>query len=140
MKYPDMARLFRKKYRWDADVVNELLSCRQFLGGVAPTDNQKFVVEVLNRAVRHTLRNHPFFKSVSEVDEADRTYGKNIEVRVSRENWLGVQEKIDQMRCMNESDLLQFCVKYYIGIVKTRKALPEDAAYNLEENIAQLQT
>ena len=140
MKYPDMSRFFRKRYRWDGDVVNELLSCRQFVGGTAPSDNNKFVVEVLNRAVRYTLHNHPFFRAVTEVDEADRTYGKVIDLKISRESWLGVQEKIDQMRCMDESDLLQFCVKYYIGIVKTRRSLPEDAPVRLEESIAQLQT
>jgi hypothetical protein len=134
-----MARLFRKKYRWDPDVVNELLSCRQFLDGTAPKDNQKFVVEVLNRAVHYTLRNHPFFKAVSEVDGTDRSCGKVIEVKVSRESWLGVQEKIDQMRCMNESDLLQFCVKHYLEFVKTRRALPEDVAYRLEESVEQVQ-
>jgi hypothetical protein len=135
-----MSKFFRRKYRWDGDVVNELLSCRQFLDGTAPKDNQKFVVEVLNRAVRYTLHNHPFFKAITEVDEADRTYGKVIDLKISRESWLGVQSKIDEMRAMSESDLLQFCVKHYLEIVKTRRALPEDAAYRLEENAPQLQT
>ena len=138
MKYPDMSRFFRKKYRWDGDVVNELLSCRQFVDGTAPKDNTKFVVEVLNRAVRYTLHNHPFFKAITEVDEADRTYGKVVNLKISRESWLGVQEKIDQMRAMGESDLLQFCVKEYLEIVKARRSLPEDSEYRLDETVPPL--
>jgi hypothetical protein len=135
-----MSKFFRKKYRWDGDVVNELVSCRQFVGGSAPKENDKFVVEVLNKAIRYTLHNHPFFKSATEIDEADRSYGKVIDLKISRESWLGVQVVIDQMRAMDESDLLQFCVKHYLEIVKARRALPEDAAYRLEENAPQLQT
>jgi hypothetical protein len=138
MRYPDMSKFFRKKYRWDGDVVNELLSCRQFVDGTAPKDNQKFVIEVLNRAIRYTLHSHPFFKAITEVDGADRTYGKVIDLKISRESWLGVQEKIDQMRAMGESDLLQFCVKEYLEVVKARRALPEDAEYRLDETVTQI--
>jgi hypothetical protein len=137
LDYLDMSKFFRKKYRWDGDVVNELLSCRQFVGGTAPKDNNKFVVEVLNRAVRYTLHNHPFFKAITEVDEADRTYGKVIDLKISRESWLGVQEKIDQMRAMGESDLLQFCVRHYLPYVKSMRALPDDPEFHLEEETQQ---
>jgi len=137
MNYPDMSRFFRKKFRWDADTVNELLSCRQFLDGAAPKDNQKFVVEVLNRAVRHTLNNHPFFKAITEIDMDDRSLGKIIDLRISRESWLGVQEKINQMKAMGESDLLQFCVKHYLPHLKSMRALPDDPEFHLEEETQQ---
>jgi hypothetical protein len=128
-----MFRWLTKKYRWDRDVVNELVSCRQFLDGAVHKDNDRFVVEVLNRAVRYTLRNHPFFKSISEVDGADRAFGKVIEVRVSRENWHSIRDKLDQMAAMDESDLLQFCVKHYLPYLKSMRALPDDPEFHFEE-------
>lgn len=135
-----MSKFFRKKFRWDADVANELSSCRQFVGGSAPRENDKFVVEVLNKAIRYALHNHSFFKSATEIDEADRTYGKVIDLKISRENWLGVQVVIDQMRAMSESDLMQFAVKHYLEVVKARRALPEDAEYQLDGTVDQIRT
>jgi hypothetical protein len=135
-----MSRLFRKKYRWDAAIVNDLVSCRQYLDGKAPQDNQKFVIEILNKAIRYSLQHHPFFKSAIAIDEADRSGGKVIDLKIGRENWLGVQVVIDQLRAMNESDLMQFAVQHYLEIVKSRRSLPEDSSYKLEESAGQLQT
>ena len=113
--------------------MNELSSCRQLLGGKAPTDNARFQVEIVNRAVRYALSNLAFFKSVSEIDETDRTYGKVVEVRVSRENWKSIRDKLDQMAAMNESDLLQYCVKGYLKQLQSMRALPDDSQFHLEE-------
>jgi hypothetical protein len=115
--------------------VNELSSCRQLLGGKAPADNARFQVEIVNRAVRYALSNFPFFKSVSEIDETDRTYGKVIEIKVSRENWRSIRDKLDQMAAMNESDLLQFCLKGYLKQLQSMRALPDDPEFHLEEDI-----
>jgi hypothetical protein len=131
---------FKKKWTWDKDVVNSLSSCRQYLDGKAPPDNARFQVEVTNRAIEHTLNNHPFFETLAQIDKANRLYGKRVEVEISAENWLALQKTMDSISRMNEGDLAQFCVEYYLSIVKSLRTLPEDTAYGLEESVAQLRT
>jgi hypothetical protein len=132
-----MFRWLTKKYRWDRDVVNGVSSCRRYLAGKAPEDNARFQVEIINRAIHYALSNFPFFKSVSEIDESDRSFGKIIVVRVSRENWRSIRNKLDQMAAMNESDLLQYCVRGYLKQLESLRALPDDPEFRLEEETQQ---
>jgi hypothetical protein len=124
---------FRKKWTWDRDVVNSLSSCRQYLDGKAPPDNARFQVEVTNRAIEYTLRNHPFFETLAQIDKANRLYGKRVEVEISAENWLALQSTMDSIARMNEGDLVQFCVEYYLSIVKSLRMLPEENRQSQKE-------
>lgn len=117
---------FKKKFNWDKDVVNDLSSCRQYLDGKAPADNAKFQVYVTNQAIEHTLSTHPFFKTLAQIDNSNRLYGKRVEVEISAENWMALQKTMDTIARMNEGDLAQFCVEHYLSIVKSLRMLPEE--------------
>jgi len=120
------SKVLEKCYQLDRTVANEFRSCRQYLNGQAPKDNGQLMFEVLNKAVRYTLERSPLMHEMMRMANGDRTDGTTkLELSITTENWDLVQNVMKAMTVrLDEGDVLEYCLKFYLQEIKLKRCLP----------------
>jgi len=107
--------MFRKRFRWKRKVVEDIRSDRAHLDQT----------ELIHRAVRYGLENHPLFKVISNFSKPNRVSGANIVVDVARDDYVAIREVLEMMPSIDEGFLIQLCAEYYLEALTHERPLPE---------------
>ncbi len=115
-------RIYEKQFQLMRGVVNDFRSCRTCLDGKAPLDNAQLMFDVLNKAIPYTFANHPGLQSLETIVDKRRTNGTaKIDLKITESNWSKIQALL---MSMDEGDLIEFCLSYYLDVMKKRRVLP----------------
>lgn len=120
------SRVLEKCCQLDRVVANDFRSSRQFVNGQAPMDNSKFLFDVLNRAIPYALANSPLMPGMIHLANGDRKDGTaKVELMLKTENWDLIQDVLKSFRMkLDEGDLIEYCLKFYLSEVKVKRCLP----------------
>jgi len=120
------SRFLEKVFQLDRNLANEFRSCRQFLNGEAPKDNNELMHQVLNKAIPYTLSHSPLMLGLVGMSEGARTNGTaKVHMSITPENWDAVQKTLKVPKLMlDEGDMIAYCLKFYMAEVKLKRCLP----------------
>lgn len=119
-------KILERCYHLDREVANEFRSCRQFLNGQVTKDNNQLMRDVLNRAIPYALANSPLMLGLVKIADGNRTNGTaKVNLPIDSPNWDAVQNIVKALSMrLDEGDILEYCLKFYIQEIKLKKCLP----------------
>ena len=121
--------MFRKKYRWKRKVVEDIRSDRAHLDQV----------ELIHRAIRYGLENHPLFEVISGFSKPNHVSGANIVVDLAKDDFVAIREILDMMPSIDEGFLIQLCAEYYLAFLTHERPLPEHVEAQIVDSSALVQ-
>ena len=122
----DFESVYSKRLRMNRTLANEFTSCRQFLNGNLPENNDDLRDLVINNAIEYSKRSG-ILKTLSDLCDNSRLNGANVPLNIKTENWellVLLVSRVKSWNKLDEGDLIEYCLKQYLEEIKLKGRLP----------------
>ena len=122
----DFGDVYSKRLRMKRTLANEFSSCRQFLNGNVPENNDDLRDLVVNNAIERSMQSG-LLKTLSGLCDNSRRNGANVPVNIKTDNWEALViliTRVKNWRRFDVGDLIEYCLEQYLEEIKLKGRLP----------------
>jgi hypothetical protein len=122
----DSQRFFNKRFRWNRKTVHEFTSVKRLLNGHNVQPSVDLQRDVINRSIKYAFEHNDALRVLMDLCAVDRRNGRaDVDVQIAPDNWMLVQGFLSELpKKLDEGDLIQYCLRFYMDEVKVKKELP----------------